>query len=117
MPVPVQYQTDKSYPTATIPAGQTESEVVDLGGTELAGVFVPPTFDGTTLSLKAAPTAAGTFVAVQSGGSDYSITTAASKYAPVENLALTAGLQFVKLVAGTAQSTTDTILTLAVRPV
>lgn len=112
-----QYAPDKYYPTATIAVGQTASEVVDLSGAELAGVFLPATFDGTTLTIQAAPAADGTFVTVQSAGADYTITTAASKYAPVENLAVTAGLQFIKIVAGTAQSTTDTVLTLAVRPV
>lgn len=102
---------------ATIAAGQTTSDVIDLGGTDLCGLFIPPEFDGTALTITASPTAGGTFVTVQSGGSDYTLTVAASKYCPIENLAVVAGLRFIKLVAGTVQATTATVIPLATRPI
>lgn len=111
------YQSTKYYDlTATIASGQTESAAIDLHGTELMGMFIPSTFDGTTLTLQAAPALDGTYVAVQDGfGSDVSFTVAASKYIAISNLTATAGLRFIKLVAGTSQSTTDTVITLSVR--
>jgi hypothetical protein len=45
------------------------------------------------------------------------LTTTASRYVPIPSLAVTSGIEFLKLVCGTAQSTTDTVFTLAVRPV
>jgi hypothetical protein len=118
MPSSSNFQPNDSYDlSATIASGQTASDVIDLGGTDLCGLFIPSTFDGTTLTLQASQTASGTFVTVQSGGSDYTLTTAASKYTPIENLAVVAGLRFIKLVAGTAQSTTDTVIGLAARAI
>ena len=111
------YQKKKDFTTtATIASGATESEAVDLGGLELAGIFVPDTFDGTTLTIKAAPSLNGTYVTVMEEDADFSVTVAASRYVPIENLALFAGAQYIKLVSGTAQATTETVLTLALRP-
>lgn len=105
--------------TATVASGGTTSSEVDLGkGQQLVGIYVPSTFDGTTITLTAAPTAGGTHVAVQDGyGNAFTLTTTASRYVPIPNLAITAGVQYIKLVCGTSQSTTDTIFTLATRPV
>lgn len=102
----------------TVASGQTTSAEIDLVGTQLVGIYTPSTFDGTTITLTASPTAGGTFVAVQDGnGNAFTITTTASRFAPVNNLAITAGLRYIKLVCGTSQSTTDTVLTIATRPV
>lgn len=118
MPVASQYSPNDTYNlTATIASGQTESGEIDLGGADLCGLFIPSNFDGTTLTIKAASAPGGTFVAVQAAGADYTLTTTASKYCPIENLAVVAGLRFIKLVAGTSQSTTDTVITIAARPV
>jgi hypothetical protein len=102
--------------TATIANGATDSGEIDLAGCTLCGVFLPAEFDGTALKFKAASAAGGTFVAVVDGaGADVSKTCAASKYLPL-NPADFAGVRFLKLTAGTAQ-TGDSVLTLAVRPV
>lgn len=104
--------------TATVASGQTTSGTVDLSGTQLAGIFVPSTFDGTTISFNALPSASGTAVAVQDGsGNAYSLTTTASRYVPIPNLAIFAGIRFLQIVCGTSQSTSDTVFTLATRPV
>lgn len=108
--------------TATIASGQTTSGAVDLGGTMLCGVFLPATFDGTTLKLQAAPTIDGTYVAVENGaGTPAEITLTASghsKYVPVKeaDFPLMRGLRFIKLVAGSSQTSTDTVITLATIP-
>lgn len=105
---------------ATVSVSGTASDEIDLGGDQLVGIFVPSTFDGTNITLTASPTSGGTFVAVQNGDGDsgaYTITTTASRFVPIDNLAITAGLRFVKLVCATAQSTSPTIFTLATRPI
>lgn len=104
--------------TVTILSGATQSAVgADLSGFTLMGIYIPSTFDGTTLTLQAATSVNGTYSTVQSGGADYTITTQASRYVPIENLAIVAGIQFLKLTAGTSQSTSDTVFTLALREV
>src|SRR4051794_8809084 len=106
--------------TATIATSGTTSGAIDLSGCTLVGLFVPATFDGTTLTITASASLTGTYVSVQqdhTSASAYTITTAASRYVGLDNLDLASGLQFIKLVAGTSQSTTDTVITLVVRPV
>lgn len=103
---------------ATVANGQTASGEVDLSGCELVGLFVPSTFDGTQITLTATPAGGGTHVVVQDGdgsSSAFTITTAASRYVPLDNLAIAAGIRFVKLVCATSQ-TGDTVFTLATRP-
>ncbi len=104
--------------SVTVASGQTESGAIDLSGNTLAGIHVPSTFDGTTITLLTAPTLTGTYTAVQDGdGGTFTITTAASRYAPIKNLAIVAGIRFLKLQCGSSQTTTDTVFTLSVRPV
>lgn len=103
--------------TVTIASGQTTSAEVDLGRYTLVGIQFPSTFDGTTLTLQMAPSSGGTFTTVQTAGSDYTITSAASKYHSIDNLAVTAGLRYIKLVAGSAQAATDSVLTLQLRAI
>jgi hypothetical protein len=114
----LQYESDKFYDvTAVIADAATKTGVIDLGGLELVGFFVPTGFDGTTVSFEAATSAAGTFMPVHNGnGTAYSLTIAANSYVPITNLAYTAGLRYIKLVASSTQSGAST-LTLAVRAV
>lgn len=103
--------------TASIASGQTTSGEIDLGGCALVGVFMPAAFTGTTLKIQTAPASGGTFVTLQDGaGSDYSLTVAASKYVPVSNLAIVAGMRFIKFVSGSSEAA-DRTITLATRPV
>lgn len=111
------YSNDKFYDlTTTIAVGQTDSAAIDLSGLELVGFFTPSNLTGTSISLQAATSAAGTYVAVQDGaGATYSLTVAASKYVPIDNFNIVAGLRFIKLTAGTTQASTDAVITLAIR--
>lgn len=102
--------------TATIASGQTTSNEIDLSGCSLAGLHMPAAFTGTTLKIIASPTTGGTFQNVISAGSDYILAVAAGKYVPIENLAIVAGLRFIKLVSGSGEAA-DRNITLAVRPV
>lgn len=118
MPTADQYEPIISTVTCTVSSGGTTSGEVDLRGCQLVGIHVPSTFDGTTITFTAASASGGTFLTVQDGyGSTFTLNTTASRYVPIPSLAVTAGIEFIKLVCGTAQSTTDTVFTLAVRPV
>ena len=104
--------------TIVIATSTTVSPAVDLYGTQLVGIFVPSTFDGTGITISASATIDGTFVAVQTdhtSSTAYPITTTASRYIPLGNLAIPTGLRFIKLTTGTVQATTDTVFTLATK--
>ncbi len=111
------YSNDKFYDlTTTISVGQTDSAAIDLSGLELVGFYIPTNFTATSISIQTAPSTSGTYVAAQDGyGSTYTITVAANKYIPISNFNVVAGLRFIKLTAGTAQASTDAIITLAIR--
>ena len=106
-------QTDK---VATITSGTTVSAAIDLGGTQLCGLYMPAAFTGTTIKIQTAPSLAGTYTPVQSAGADYALTVGANKYVPVENLAILAGVRFIKL-QSSASEAADRTITLASRPV
>src|SRR5687768_13749974 len=112
------FQSKAAYPSVTIASGSSTSAVVDLHGSELCGVFLPSTFDGTALKLQAAPAADGTFVTVENGAgtpADVTLTASShSKYVPLAAADRDAirGLRFLKFVTASSQATTDTILTL-----
>lgn len=111
------YINDKFYDlTTTIAVGQTDSAVIDLSGLELVGFFIPANFTATSISLQTATSSGGSFIGVQDGyGAAYSITVAANKYVPINNFNIVAGLRFLKITAGSAQSGSDAIITLAMR--
>jgi len=102
--------------SATIASGQTTSGEIDLYGCTLCGLFMPAAFTGTTIKISASPTSGGTFLPVQSSGADYSLTVAASKYVPIENLSIIAGVRYIKLVSGSSEGA-DRSITLATRSV
>ena len=111
------------YKQVTIANGQTLSSEVDLEGSQLVGINIPAEFDGTSLGLTAAPIlsdgTSGTFVDVQNGSTSstaLAFTTTASRYIPIDNLAMTAGLRKIKLKAATSQ-TGNTVFTLTLRQV
>src|SRR4051794_6316465 len=108
-----------AFPTVTMASGGATSAAIDLHGGVLCGFFLPAEFDGTALTFTAASDPAGTFVAVKdSGGTAITFTVAASGYygLKADQINVLKGCRFLKLVSGTSQSTTDTIITLAVRP-
>ena len=50
--------------TATIAVNGTTSGAVDLAGCTLVGLFIPSTFDGTTLTITASTMLGGTYIPV-----------------------------------------------------
>ena len=125
MPGPSQFQPIVSYETVTvtIASSTTVSNAIDLHGTTPVGIFLPSTFNGTALTFQASTAFDGTYVAVEDGGaSPANVTltaTAASKYIaiPAAIQEQLRGVRFLKVVTSTAQADTDTILTLALRPI
>jgi len=119
MPQSSQFSPSDTYDlTATIASGQTKSGVIDLSGVDPCGFFLPAEFDGTTLTFEAAASANGTFYPVyDDSGSLYTLTVDDGRAVGLRNLAPLAGFRFIKLVAGTSQSTTDTVITIAARPI
>jgi hypothetical protein len=117
-----QYPAKTNYDlSATIVIGTstTVSPAVDLQGTQLVGIFIPATFDGTALTFTASDTLAGTYVAVDvdnTSATAYTVTTSASKYVPLMGTQVFQGLRYIKIVTSSAQTTTDTVFTLATRP-
>lgn len=112
------YQPLTSYDlTATIASSGTTSSAIDLYGAALVGIILPASMTGTAISLQMSNSISGTFVTVQDGdGADLSIGIAASKYVPLNNLALAAGLRFIKLVSNASEAAQRTI-TLVTRAV
>lgn len=111
--------TDRYKPvgrTVTITSGGATSGAIYLGDVTLLGIRLPTTFDGTSLTFTCSDTLAGTYDPLLSDdGTAYTVTTAASKYSAVDYSKFL-GVLFLKVVAGTNQATTDTIVTLYLAP-
>jgi hypothetical protein len=102
------------YQEATIAVGGTASSVVTLDGFAMGMIHMPSTLEGTALTFTVAPTYGGTYVAPEdSSGNAIAVTVEASKaYAIPEALF---GAPFLKLVMGTTQTTTDTVIPVTLR--
>ena len=106
----------------TIASGATVSDAIDISGFQLVALEIPSNFDGTTITFQAAEVSSvgqtgrawGTYYAVYAAdGTQYTITTAASRRVQISPADLL-GVKSLKLVAGTAQATDDTIITAVV---
>lgn len=101
---------------ATIADSVTESDAIDLSGTTLTAIAFPASFDGDSLTLQAAETNDATYVDVyEANGLQMTISGGASRIVTIDPAKM-AGLQYIKLVADTAQSGA-TVLTLMTRPI
>lgn len=101
--------------TFTIANGATTSDAINLTKGTLVALEIPSTFDGTTLTFTAAEWTgsggiAGTYYPIyDASGNQVTVTTAASRrvnFSPTDFL----GIKSMKLVAGTSQSTTSTLI-------
>jgi hypothetical protein len=92
--------------------GATSAASQDIGNMTLLGVRTPATYDGTTMTFTCCDTAGGTYDTVyRDDGTAYTVTLAASRYTAVDYTKFL-GARFLRVVAGTNQATTDTIVTL-----
>lgn len=90
-------------------SGGATSGVVTLDGYSFGGFILPSTFDGTAMTFTVCDTFGGTYVALEDAtGASIALVVEASKaYSfPPELFAFPYG----KLVSGTNQSTTDTVI-------
>lgn len=97
-----------------ISSSLTVSEAVDLKDGYLVGVITPADFDGTTITFQQSADNLTWYPVHDSAGNVVTLTTAASRYTAA-NPDLFLGIRYLKAVAGTNQTTTDTLLKLAVR--
>jgi|WetSurMetagenome_2_1015567.scaffolds.fasta_scaffold828334_2 hypothetical protein len=98
----------------TIATGGTTSGAANIGGKRLVGIELPSNFIGTTFSLQTS-TDGVTFQTMQMAGADKSYTSAASKNVNLASDMIYAN--YIKMVAGSSQTTNDKIITLVVAPV
>jgi hypothetical protein len=100
--------------TVTIAVGGTASDALVLDGYAMGMIHLPSTLEGTALTFTVCPTFGGSYQAVEdSSGNAISLTVEASKsYAIPEALF---GAPFAKLVMGSTQTTTDTVIPVTMR--
>lgn len=115
MPALTSYQPIVALVSATIANTATASGAIDLMGATLCGIHLPAAFTGTSLSFTVATAGGGTYQTLQRNGSDYSVPVAQGKYVSLDP-AIFAGVQFIKIISGSAEGA-DRTLNLAVRPV
>jgi hypothetical protein len=118
MPNKDDFLANDCYIPVAIANGQTTSDPIDLAGTDLCGIEFPAAMTGTNIKLLMASSFNGVYKTVQKdevGGGDYTITVTANKYVPITNLAIPAGLRFIKLVSSSTEGA-DRALVLATRP-
>lgn len=108
---------NRKYATATIASGGTTSGAIEVPNGQPVGLFLPSALTGTAMTFTAASSENGSFIAVQAvdGASVYSVTVAASKYVPLDPRVF-AGLQYIKLVSGSAEGA-DRSIVVALREV
>lgn len=94
--------------TATIANGATVSDAVDMRGYSGGGYALPSTFDGTALTFQVSVDGVTYQTLYDQYGSPLSITVAASRSFPLPQEIF--GWAYFKFVAGTAQSTTATLI-------
>lgn len=112
----------QNYPQTTtgtivIATSTTVSAEIDIGDADLVGIWTPSTFDGTDITFTASPTSGGTFAPVaasKAAATAYTIVTTTSTFTPIDPTVFT-GLRYIKIVTTSAQTTTNTIFTLALR--
>jgi hypothetical protein len=99
---------------ATIAVGGTASSVVTLDGYAMGMIHMPSTLEGTALTFTVCDTYGGTYIALEdSAGNAVAVTVEASKaYALPEALF---GAPYAKLVMGSTQTTTDTVIPVTLR--
>lgn len=93
-----------------IASGQTASDVIKTNGMSLCGIKIPAAFTGTALSFQMSDSEAGTFVPVKTavGGTALSYTVAPGQYNAIDPKYFQ-GIQFLKIVSGTAEGAARTL--------
>ena len=91
------------FETITIDIGETESNSVDLRGMTLCGVYLPSVLTSSSISFKVSYDNNAAYIPVMDGlGSTLSKTVAQGQYIKLDPSEF-AGIQFIKVVAGTSE--------------
>jgi hypothetical protein len=100
--------------TATVAVDAATSSRVVLDGFAIGMVYLPSTFDGTTVTFTVCDTEDGTYLAYEAAdGTAVTITTnASSAFALPEGLF---GAAYMKFVCGSTQTTTSTVIRLTLK--
>jgi hypothetical protein len=103
-----------SLQTATVAVDAATSESVCIDGYAIGMVYLPSTFDGTTVTFTVCDTEDGTYLAYEAAdGTAVTITTnASSAFALPEGLF---GAPYMKLVCGSTQTTTATLIRVSLK--
>lgn len=100
-PLPVTNSASYGSETATILAGESLSDEIDISGYSLVGIKLPSVFEGSSVTFQASDVTGGTFYNVyDSAGNEFSATVRASSV--VTDLPELAPLRFIKIRSGTA---------------
>ncbi len=91
---------------AAIPSNGQLSNLVDGGGMRLAGIYLPSNFQGTSLTLLAAPANSqyGQGFILSNNSGNISFTVAANQYIGFDQNANTNGIAKLQIKAGSSQS-------------
>lgn len=97
------------YPVVTIASGETESSPITTSGMSLCGLFLPAAFTGVKVTFEAALTVGGAYQpVVDKTGAPISYTVAQGDYVAVDPSDFY-GIQFLKIVSGTAEAAARSI--------
>jgi len=105
----------RSYQKATIAVNGTVSTVAQSNGQQLAGVYVPANFTGSSLTFIGNNVSGSLSGPVSNGASALSVTVAAGQYVPLTPGTFQ-GLDAVQFVANTNQLTAAAVLTAVFGP-
>lgn len=104
-----------NYQAVTISSGQTVSGAIDLQGHTICGLIMPAAFTSASLTFSMSQTVGGTYAVINKDGSDLSKTVAASKYIVLSPSEF-AGINFLKLISGSAEAANRQVIVVS-RPV
>jgi len=99
--------------TLVITSGQTTSSAAEIANFGLFGMILPSTYDGTAMTFEVSADGTNWFALYDNLGVQVSLTVAASRAFDLP-LAL-ASFPYFRVVAGTAQSGTDTSITVVLK--
>lgn len=94
--------------TATIASSATDSAEIPLGGFTLAGIVLPATFTGTSISFKMATVSGGTYVQVKNASGLVSYPITQGTYCAIDPADFH-GVAFLKVVSNATEGASRTL--------
>jgi hypothetical protein len=98
----------------TVATGETTSSAAEIWDASFGMLYIPAEFNGTTITFTVCDTIDGTYLGVkEENGSDTSLTVAASTAVAIPSEVFAA--PYLKIVCGSAQTTTPTVFRLSLK--